>query len=257
MKIKLADHHAHIVKEYYDDPLSEVKRLFENGIIEHLVCVGTEFDSNKEILELSKKFNNKDFLKVGLGIHPEQVINLGNFSDQELGRVVKQINENIDLIDYIGEIGIDFSYPDSKKFKKEQIDTFKTLLKLAKENKKPVSIHARDAFEEIIEIVDEIGFDTEVFNGFLHCFTGDFEQGLFFIENGFKLGIGGIITYPKAENLRNTVKELLDFYSDKDFNDLFGLETDSPYLSPEPNRSEKNNPENVKIIADFIAKNIL
>jgi len=108
-----------------------------------------------------------------------------------------------------------------------------------------------------MEVVEEVFQDNSKFNGYLHCFTGTFEQGMFFIEKGFKLGIGGIITYKKADDLRKTVKDLLAFYEDKDFNDLFGLETDTPYLTPEPNRSEKNNPENIKLIAKYIEENIL
>ncbi len=79
---------------------------------------------------------------------------------------------------------------------------------------------------------------------------------MFFIEKGFKLGIGGIITYKKSEDLRSTVKQILEFYEDKDFNDIFGLETDAPYLTPEPIRSEKNKSDNVKIIAEYIEKSV-
>jgi TatD DNase family protein len=250
-KITLADNHCHISKESFESPLEEVKRLKKDSNLEYIVVMGTDYDNNLENLQLKEEFND-DFLKIGFGLHPEEVIKLARFSNHELERVKIQIQENKDKIDYIGEIGIDFTYPESKQYKKEQIKAFKEMCKLAKELEKPVSIHARESFEEVIEVVEEVFDDNSKFNGFLHCFTGTFEQGMFFIEKGFKLGLGGIVTYKSAQDLRQVVKELIEFYPDKDFNDLFGLETDTPYLSPEPVRSEKNNPENIKIIAEFV-----
>lgn len=256
MEILLADNHCHISKEYFEDPKSELERLEKVSGLEYVTTMGTEYDDDKENLELKKNFNSK-FLKIGVGLHPEEVIKLGKFVNHELERLEVLIKENAKNIDFIGEIGIDLTYPNSKEFKKEQIDAFKIMCKLAKELNKPVSIHARESFDEIMAVVDEVYQDNSKFNGFLHCFTGTFEQGMFFIEKGFKVGLGGIITYKKADDLRKTVKELLNFYEDKNFNDLFGLETDTPYLTPEPHRSEKNSPENIKIIAAFIKKNIL
>lgn len=254
--ILLADNHCHISKEYFEEPLKEVERLSKESGLEYITVMGTEYDDDKSNIELKKSFPNQ-FLKIGVGLHPEEIIKLGKFVGHELERLKVLVKENSEQIDFIGEIGIDFTYPNSKDFKKEQIDALRFMCNLAIEYKKPVSIHARESFDEIMKVIDDVYSDSSTFNGFLHCFTGNFEQGMFFIEKGFKLGLGGIITYKKAEDLRKTVKELLDFYEDKDFNDLFGLETDTPYLSPEPHRSDKNSPENIKVIAKFIEDNIL
>lgn len=256
MKIQLADNHCHLSKEYYPEPKKVLEELEKTTNLEYIASMGVNFDNNKELLELKKSYGKK-FLKIGCGLHPEEVINLGKYYKQELDRIVNQIRENADQIDIIGEIGIDFYYPNSRDYENEQIETFRTLLKLAIDLKKPVSIHARESFEEIMKILDEEIENGDEYKGYLHCFTGNFEQGMFFIEKGFKLGIGGIVTYKSGENLLATIKELLEFYEDKEFDDLFGLETDAPYLTPNPlNRSEQNNPKNVEVIAKFLEEKL-
>lgn len=255
-EICLADNHCHLLKEYYQNTAQEVERLEKGSGLKYIASMGVDFNTNKELLDLKNSIKTK-FLKIGAGIHPEEVIKLGKLVNHEIDRVGEQIRKNADLIDFVGEVGIDYSYPHSKEFRDEQLYAFRTLCQLAIDLGKPISIHARESFDDIMNIIDYLDFQPNRFNGFLHCFTGNFEQGMFFIEKGFKLGIGGIITYKKSDELRNTVKDLIEFYSDKSFDDLFGLETDSPYLAPEPKRGETNSPENIKIIRDFIVKEIL
>ena len=249
--IVLADNHCHILKEYFDDPISEIKALKASEELEYICSMGIQLESDLENLEYKKQFSD-GFLRIGLGLHPSDVITLGEKALDEFEKVRDLILENKEKVDFIGEIGVDFTYPNAREFEKEQIKVFKEFCKLAKKLNIPVSIHCREAWDEIIQVIDEVEFKPDNFNGFLHSFTGDFEQGMFFIENGFKLGLNGIVTFKKSEELRNTIKELLEFYADKEFDDLFGLETDTPYLSPEPNRSDKNNPRNIKVLKEFI-----
>ncbi len=254
-RILLADTHAHISKEYFQDPIKIINDLKGNAGLEFLSIMGVSFENNQENLEY-KRIIDKTFLRIGVGLHPEVIISLGKLYTLELDRIINQIRLNKDSIDIIGEIGIDFYYPNSRSFESEQENAFRQLVKLGVELEKPLSIHARESFVEIMEIIDEEVND-DLFHGYLHCFTGNFEQGMFFIEKGFKLGLNGIITYNKSIALRQTVKELLEFYKDRDFNDLFSLETDTPYLAPEPIRSEQNTPSNIGIIAKYIEENIL
>lgn len=247
----LADHHCHISKEYFDNPLEEIESLKQDSGLEYICAMGVNYENDLEYLEY-KRLLKDNFLKIGLGLHPSDVIELGRYSINEFERIEKLIRENIELVDYIGEIGIDFTYPDAEKFREEQVEVFKSFCKLAKSLKLAVSIHARNSISEVIQVVDEVYDDTEGFKGFWHCFTGTFEEGKFFIEKGFKLGINGIITFKKSEDLRKTIKDLLNFYIDKDFDDLFGLETDTPYLTPEPKRREKNSPRNIEIIKEAL-----
>lgn len=254
-KIIIADNHAHISKEYFEKPVEKIKELEKSSGLEYLAIMGIDYENNIENLEY-KKLVGSDFLRIGLGLHPEAVISLGKLYKQELERIIKLIRVNKDQIDFIGEVGIDFFYPNSRDFENEQKLAFREFVRLSQELNIPMSIHARESFDEVMEIIDD-EIQDDSFHGFLHCFTGNFEQGMFFIEKGFKLGIGGIITYKKSAELRQTVKDLLAFYKDKNFNDLFGLETDTPYLSPEPIRSQSNSPENIKYIAEYIEKEIL
>ncbi len=250
--IQIADNHCHLLSKYYKDPEAKIRDLQESGL-EYIVSLGTDFWTNQELLVLKQKISN-GFLKIGLGLHPEEVISLGTLATYELERIIHQIIQNIEIIDYIGEIGIDFKYPNAVQYRDLQIQVFQEFCKLAKQFKKPMSIHARGSFQEIIDIIQSVGFDKNTFNGFLHCFTGSFEYGQALIENNFKLGIGGIITYKSGADLRDTVKKLVDYYSGSTLNDLFGLETDSPFLSPEPYRNKTNSPENVKIVAEYLTQ---
>lgn len=251
--MKIADNHCHISKEYFEDPLQEIKN-FENGTdLEYIAVMGVDYNNDEEYLGYKKELNS-DFLRVGMGFHPSEIIACGEKSLEEFERIQKLIEDNRNFVDFIGEIGIDFTYPEAAKFRNEQITIFKNFLQLGKELEKPVSIHCREAWDEITESITEVEFDPEKFNGFIHCFTGDFEQGMFFIENGFKLGLNGIITFNKSQELRDVIKELISFYSDKSFDDLFGLETDTPHLTPEPIRREKNSPRNIRLINDFVSK---
>lgn len=256
-QILLADNHCHICTQYFDDPIKEIENLELESGLKYIISMGVEYDNDRELIELKKRYYKSSFFKIGIGLHPEEVIKLGKFVKYEVDRIKNLAKEHSNLIDYIGEIGMDFTYLGSRELKNEQIQVFWEMCNLAVDMKKPISIHARESFDEIIQVVEKIYKPSSGFNGYLHCFTGNFDQGIFFIERGFKLGLSGIITYKKSDNLRKTVKDLIKFYSDRNINDIFGLETDSPYLTPEPFRSHKNNPKNLKLIAEYIQKNII
>lgn len=254
----LADHHCHISKEYFEDPVQEILDLQAENILEFISIMGVNVENNEEYLQYKTQINSS-FLKIGCGLHPAEVIELGEKSKDIFEKVKNQILENKELIDFIGEIGIDFTYENAEKYREEQLFIFKEFCKLGKELGKPLSIHCREAWDEVINIINEVFSEhVEVWNnGCLHCFTGTFEQGILLIEHGFKLGLNGIITFKKSKDLRNVIKELLKKYPSKTFDDLFTLETDTPYLTPEPIRREKNNPRNIILIKKFLEENVL
>jgi len=252
--MQLADNHCHISKQYFDNPLDEIQELSKNSGLEYINIMGVDYKNNLEYLDYKDRIDN-EFLRIGFGLHPSDIIELKEKSIEEFKKIIKQIEDNKNKIDFIGEIGIDFTYPNAEEFKEKQIEIFNGFCELGMKLSKPLSIHCREAWNEVMEIIEKVSFDEKRFNGFLHSFTGDFEQGMFFIEHGFKLGLNGIITFKKSEELRNVIREILVFYNDKNFDDLFGLETDTPYLSPEPNRSDKNNPRNILKIAEYLTEN--
>lgn len=253
--LRIADHHCHISKQYFENPLQEIKNLQADSGLEYVCVMGVDYDNDKENIVYKREFNN-EFIRIGVGLHPSEIIELGKSSKHEFERIKLVILENVELVDYIGEIGIDFTYPDAEKYKSEQIEIFEQFCILGRELSKPVSIHARGAMKEVMEVVEKV-FDGSKFNGFLHCFTGNMDEARFFVKHGLKLGIGGIITFKKSEELRSVIKTIINENPDKSLDDLLGLETDTPYLSPEPIRSQPNNPRNIKIIADYITHNLI
>ena len=174
---------------------------------------------------------------ITLGYHPEYA---NDINDEDLILLEKQISENKDKIVGIGEIGLDYYY--QKDNKDQQKKLFESQINLAKKYNLPIIVHSRNATEETYDILKKSNV-----TGIIHCFSGSLEMANKYIQLGYKLGIGGVITF-KNSNLKNVIKEI-------DLKNIV-LETDSPYLSPE--RGNKNEPSNIKKIAEFIAsiKNI-
>lgn len=224
------DTHCHIFKNYYDDIENIIKQA-QAANITKMINNGTDYESNLEVLELHENYPN---LYPALGFHPEC---LDNFSQNQLDL----IEDNIDEIVAIGEIGLDYHYDDYDKEK--QINLFEEQLKIAEKYNKPVIVHTRDALEDTISILKKY----PKVKGVIHCFTGSLETANIFIKMGYKLGFGGVTTFKNAK-IKEVIKKI-----DKS---AILLETDSPYLTPEPNRGKTNEPSNIYYIADFISKEL-
>lgn len=222
----MIDTHAHIVSEYYDDIDLLVKELIEKNII-GVINNATNYKEALEIIELSKKYNN--FLYAAIGIHPENV-------EEDINKIENLIKEN--KIVAIGEIGLDYHW--RKDNKEEQKEVFIKQLKLSKKYNLPVIIHTRDSIQDCLDIIKK-----QNVRGIMHCFSGSYEMAKEFIKYGFKLGIGGVLTF-KNSKLYEVIEKV-------DLEDIV-LETDSPYLSPEPFRGTKNIPSNVLYVAKKIAE---
>lgn len=226
----LIDTHCHIDKESYDDPNIVIKNMQDNI----LVASAASPESIDEIVNLVNKYKN---VYGTIGIHPEFA---GTYTENDL----KKIEENIQnpKIIGIGEIGLDYHYG------KENIESQKKLfikqINLANKYNKTIVIHTRDASLDTYNIIKETKKENTKL--ILHCFSGSLEMAKKYIEIGAKLGIGGILTFKNEKKLKQIVEEL----------DLtnFVLETDSPYLTPEPYRGKKNEPANVKCVAMKIAE---
>lgn len=207
--------------------------MFQNCLdekVERIFLPNIDSTSIDAMLQLEKDYPNNFFPMMGL--HPCS-INEG-YKD-ELALVKKWLDQR-DFV-AIGEIGIDLYW--DKTFLQQQQDAFRMQIEWAKELKKPIVIHARDSFDEIFEIVDELNDDN--LTGIFHCFTGDAEQAKKVIDyGGFYLGIGGVVTFKKSH-----LPELLDGIS----LEHIVLETDSPYLAPTPYRGKRNQSSYLKHVA--------
>lgn len=230
----LTDTHTHLYSEQFKEDLDFVVQQSIHKGIARLFLPNIDSTSIEGMLELEKKYPDNCFPMMGL--HPCSVGE--NYLDE-----LKIIENWLSKKDFcaIGEIGIDLYW--DKTYLKEQQEAFRTQIKWAKEKNLPFVIHCRDAFDEIFEIMDEL--NDEKMKGIFHCFTGNIEQAKHIINyGGFKLGIGGVVTFKNA-GLDKVVEQI-------ELEHLV-LETDSPYLAPAPYRGKRNESSYLYHIADKIS----
>lgn len=224
------DTHCHISREYYNN-IDLIINDNKKQNVNVMIVSGCEKESIKETLGLINKYS---CLFATIGYHPDQV---NKINDNDLIDLEETIKSN-DKIIGIGEIGLDYHY--DQNIKEEQKKLFEKQLQIAERLALPVIIHSRDATKDTIDILKKYKL-----KGIIHCFSGSLETAKIYIDMGYKLGIGGVITF-KNSNLYKVVEQI----SIKDI----VLETDSPYLSPEPYRGTTNSSKNIPIIAKKIAE---
>ena len=219
----LVDTHCHLFKEYYDDIDEVLDRALESDV-RAVIVNGTKIDDNKEVLELVSSY---DMIYGALGLQPQEI-------GDDWEKCLEYIEEHIDddKIMAVGEIGLDYHYECDRKLQKM---IFRKQLDLAQKYNKPVIIHSRDAIKDTYDILKEYHL-----RGIMHCYSGSVEMAHLFNKLGYYLGIGGVCTFKKASKIIDVIKKIPLEY--------IVLETDSPYLSPEPYRGRKNEPANVSVI---------
>lgn len=226
----MIDTHCHIYKEYYDNIPELIDRIKTSGI-EKIIVNGCDMQTNLEVLELVK---NYDIVYGALGFHPTE---LSDNYIQEIEWLREHVND--DKIVAIGEIGLDYHYPNTDK--KSQIKAFKKQLDIAKDFNKPIIVHSRDAINDTYNLLKEYEL-----NGSIHCYSGSLEMAKEFTKLGYFIGVGGVCTYKNAKNIINVIKNIPLAY--------ILVETDSPYLSPEGLRGKINTPKNIPIIVNKISE---
>jgi len=230
----LTDTHTHLYSEQFKEDIDEVVQKAINLGISRFFLPNIDSGYTNALLALAKKYPDNMFPMMGL--HPCSVKT--NYQ-QELEQVEKMLSEH--QVIAIGEIGIDLYWDNT--FFKEQQAAFRHQIRLAKANNLPFVIHCRDAFDAIFEILDEE--NDENMRGIFHCFTGNLEQAQKIINyGGFKLGIGGVVTFKNA-GLDKVVEQI-------NLEHLV-LETDAPYLAPVPYRGKRNESAYIIEIATKVA----
>ena len=219
------DTHCHLSYEDYDN-LDEIVKNIDIAITS-----GTNDDTNKEVLYIVSKYDN---IYGTLGIHPEDI---DSISDNSFKFIEENLNNK--KIVAIGEIGLDYYWVKDNKEKQKEL--LRKQMEIAEKYNMPVVIHSRDAIEDTYDILK----DYKV-KGTIHCFSSSYEMALKFIKLGYKIGIGGVVTFKNSKKLQDIVERL-------ELKDIL-LETDSPYLSPEPLRGTKNVPYNTYYVAKKIAE---
>lgn len=229
----LTDTHCHLLKCYYDDIDLYIKEASDNEV-KRIVVAATNLSECKEVIELGQKYDNVYYC---LGIHPE-------FYDEdfhELEKIVHDVEKDPKFV-AIGEIGLDYHY--DKEHKETQIDLFKKQLKLAEHLDLPVVVHNRESTQDMINTLKDFNL-----KGIIHCFGGSIETANILIKMGYHIGVGGVMTF-KNSKVDEVIKQI-------PINKLT-LETDAPFLTPEPYRGSQNASKYVKVIAEYLAnlKNI-
>ena len=223
------DTHCHIFSEYYDDIDKVISECRDNNI-DKIIVNGSNIKSNIEVMELANKY---DIVYAAIGFHPTE---LDDFKEKYFRFLEENINNS--KVVAIGEIGLDYHYDNADKEK--QIMVFRRQLDIADKYNKPIIVHSRDSIQDTYNILKQYKV-----KGSIHCFSGSVEMAREFIKLGYKLGIGGIITYKNAKTIKEVVRDI-------DLSYIL-LETDSPYLTPSPYRGESNSPKYIPLIAEAIA----
>lgn len=228
------DTHCHLSKEYYDDIDLVIQENIEASI-DKMIISGCEIESIDEAIEMTLKY---DMVYATIGYHPDQANIVVEKDLIHLENLLKSYKKILG----IGEIGLDYHYDGTNKEKQKRL--FEIQLKLAEKLNLPVVIHSRDAVKDTIEILNKYKV-----KGIIHCFSGSLETANIYIKMGYKLGIGGVVTF-KNSKLPDVVKNISL--------DNIVLETDSPYLTPDPYRGSVNASKYIPLIAEKIStiKNI-
>ena len=225
----MIDTHCHLDLEEYEDLNLVIKNMEDNIMI----ASGCNRKTNEQVISLVNKYDN---IYGTIGIHPSEYDDM----NEENLKFLEENLQNSKIVG-IGEIGLDYHWDDIDKDKQREF--FIKQLLLANKYKKTVVIHSRDAAMETYDILKEYLNGNKVV---LHCFSYSLEIAKLYQNLGAKFGIGGVITFKNSNKLKKVVEEI-------DIKDIL-LETDSPYLTPEPFRGQRNEPKNVYLVAAEIAK---
>lgn len=265
--MKYIDTHTHVnLRAFKDDAEQTIQRSLDAGV--SVVNVGTQIDTSREAVELLEKFPKNVYAVIGL--HPSHTFT-HNFEDDEEVKfktreehfdaqmyrdIISSAGDNAKRIVGIGECGLDyFRLPedrDHEEIKQLQRSAFNAQIKLAIELDLALCIHCRpsgdtqDAYEEMLEIVAKTKSENPNLRVEIHCYTGNADNALKFVEVGAFIGLNGIITFDKTGRSEEVVKAVpLEWII---------LETDAPYLTPKSHRGERNEPSYLPEVAEKIAE---
>ena len=228
--------HAH----YDDDRFKEdrdvtIQRVCDSGVAP-IINVGASISSTKTTMELAEKY---DFIYAAVGVHPSDIADL---NDETFAWLKQQTLWEKTVA--VGEIGLDYYWDKEADVQEKQRYWFKRQLELAAEASLPVIIHSRDAAEDTMKIMKEAA--AKGIRGVIHCYSDSPEMAQEFIKMGYYIGVGGVVTFKNAKKLVQTVSELPL--------DRILLETDCPYMAPEPHRGTRNDSSNIPYVISKIAE---
>lgn len=227
--------HAHYDDKQFDPDREELLSSMEEHGIERVINVGSDFASCKRTLELTEQYA---FVYGALGIHPSDIADLNEETYEWLRE-----NARLPKVVAIGEIGLDYYWEKDAEVQSRQRYWFCRQMELARELSLPVIIHSRDAAEDTMSLMK--GIHAEQIPGVIHCFSYSPELAQEYVKMGYYIGIGGVVTFKNSKKLKETAESIPL--------ERILLETDCPYLAPEPNRGKRNSSLNLPYVAKEIA----
>ncbi len=226
--------HAHYDDEAFDEDREELLMSLQENGIETVLNVGASLSSCRMTAELMNKYS---FIYGAMGVHPSET---GELNEESFNWLWKQCGA--DKVVAVGEIGLDYHWPEPESAVQKL--WFERQLQMAREVKLPVIIHSRDAAKDTLDMLQAL--HAGEIGGVIHCYSYTKEMAREYLNMDFYFGIGGVITFQNARKLKEAVEYIPM--------DKILLETDSPYLAPEPNRGKRNSSLNLPYVAQEIAQ---
>lgn len=234
VNVKIFETHAHYDDRAFDEDRDALLHSVNQAGVTHIVNIGCSMESSRHIVSF---VNDYDFLYGTVGVHPDDVDHLTQNDMDEL-KILACKNKILG----IGEIGLDYHYDDIDK--ECQKKWFLAQLELARELKKPVVIHSRDAAADTLDLMKAA--NAQEIGGVIHCFSYGVELAREYLNMGYYIGVGGVVTFKNGKKLKEVVA-----YTPLD---KIVLETDAPYLAPTPFRGKRNQSSYLTYVANEIAQ---
>lgn len=229
------DSHVHLDDEQFDNDREELISALPSLGVTKAVNVGADMNSSAASVALADKY---DFIYAAVGVHPHDCASVTCSDIEILNAYVKNNKKTV----AIGEIGLDYHYDDTLRDVQQRV--FRMQMELARNTDMPVILHIRDAFEDALGIMKYFGKMPA--NGVVHCFGGSVEFAHEVLALGYKIGIGGVVTFSNAKKLVSVTEAV-------SLDDIL-LETDCPYMAPTPYRGKRNDPSYAVLSAQKIAQ---
>lgn len=228
--------HAHYDDDRFTEDREELIASMPERGVERIINVGSSIASTKTTLELAEQY---DFVYAAVGVHPSDISGLNEDTFQWLKMQTRHPKTVA-----VGEIGLDYYWDKEQEVQEAQRYWFRRQMELAKETGLPVIIHSRDAAEDTVKVMREV--HAEEIPGVIHCYSYSSEMAQTFVKMGYYIGVGGVVTFKNAKKLKETVMAIPL--------ERILLETDCPYMAPEPHRGSRNDSSNIPFVVSKIAE---
>lgn len=228
--------HAHYESEKYDEDRDQLLSSMKENGIEYVVNVGSSIHTSAQSIQLAEQYEH---VYAAIGVHPSDVPEL----DEDKFNWLKSQTEHKKVV-AVGEIGLDYYWEKDEAKREEQKYWFRRQMELAREVDLPVIIHSREAAADTMQLMKEM--HAEEIPGVVHCYSYSEELAEEFLKMGYYIGIGGVLTFKNSKKLKEVAKMLPM--------DRILLETDCPYLTPEPHRGQRNSSLNIPYIVAELSR---